>query len=82
MGQNRGNDDDDDGIFRKRTPSFPCYESIVQRNAQSKGGGKLSVLFCADGETIETVFQTNFLLISSVCTEQFEVCVKNAKTAV
>ena len=38
----------------KRTPSFPSHESIV-----SKGGGHLSTHFCADGDTIETVFSHN-----------------------
>ena len=37
---------------------FPCHKSTVSRNAQSKGGGKLSIPFCADGDTIETVFRT------------------------
>ena len=34
MGQSRRTDDDK--IWRKRTPSFPCYESIVPRNAQKQ----------------------------------------------
>ena len=33
-GQSRWTDDDDDEIFRKRTPSLPSHESIVTRNAQ------------------------------------------------
>ena len=45
MGQSRWIDDDQ--IRRKRTPSFPSH-----------GGGKLSIHFCADGDTIETVFRT------------------------
>ena len=35
--------------------------------------------FCADGETIETIFAQLFLLISSVFTEQSQICVKNTK---
>ena len=27
---------------------------------KSKGGGKLSIHFCADGETVDTVFRTFF----------------------
>ena len=45
--------------------SFPCHESIVPRNAQSKGGGKLSIHFCADGDTIETVFSHNYFCESA-----------------
>ena len=37
---------------------------------KSKGGGKLSIHFCADGDTIETS-------ISSVPTEQSQICVRN-----
>ena len=46
---------------------------------KSKGGGKFSIHFCADGDTVETVFRTAqlFLLISSVCTEQSQICVMN-----
>ena len=37
----------------------PVYESIVQKSQlKSKGGGKLSIHYCADFETIETVFRT------------------------
>ena len=37
---------------------FPCHESIVLRNAQKQRRWKLSIHFCADGGTIETVFRT------------------------
>ena len=56
MGQN-GRENDVD-IRRKWTPSLPCHESIVQRSANSKGGGKLSIHYCADLETTKTVFRT------------------------
>ena len=49
---------DDDKIRRKPTLSFPSNESFLSRNAQKKGGGKLSFHFCADGDTIETDFRT------------------------
>ena len=38
--------------FRSTSPSSPEV-------LKSKGGGKLSIHFCADGETVETVFRTN-----------------------
>ena len=57
---------------------FRTTTSPVSRGTlKSKGGGKLSVHFCADGDTIETVFAQLFLVISSVSTEQFQVCVRN-----
>ena len=48
----------DDKIWRKRTPSFPCHESIVPRNAQKQRWWKIINTLCADGGTIETVFRT------------------------
>ena len=38
-------------VFRARSP-------FSRGMLKSKGGGKLSFHFCADGETIETVFRT------------------------
>ena len=38
-------------IFRSRSP-------LSRGVLKSKGGGKLSIHFCADGETIETLFRT------------------------
>ena len=51
------------------------------RNAKSKGGGKLSIHFCADGDTIETVFRTIISVnqlsiyeaVSGVC-EEYSTC--------
>ena len=80
MGQSRWIEDDQ--IQRKQTPSFPSHESIVSRNAQkSKGGGKLSIQFCADGDMIETVFRTIISVnqlsingaVSDVC-EEYSTC--------
>ena len=51
MGQSRWADDD--GILRKRTPSFPCYESIVTRNVQKQRWWTI-----IKKGTIETVFRT------------------------
>ena len=56
MGQNcRANDVD---ICRKQTPSLPIPESIVQRSALEQRWWKLSIHYCADSGTIETVFRT------------------------
>ena len=67
--------------MKSDTPSYPCHESIVPKNAQKQEGGKLSVLFCADGDTIETIFAQLFLSISSVSTEQSQICVRKTKLA-
>ena len=56
MGQSRWIDDDQ--IQRKRTPSFRSRSPLSRGTLKSKGGGKLSIHFCADGDTIETVFHT------------------------
>ena len=58
-------------IFRPTTP-------LSRGQLKSKGHGKLSIHYCADDDTIETVFAPLFLLISSVSTEQSQICVKNA----
>ena len=39
-------------------PVFRATSPLSRGTLRSKGGGKLSVHFCADGETIETVFRT------------------------
>ena len=79
MGQSRWIDNDQ--IRRKRTPSFPSHESLSRGTLKSKGGGKLSVHFCADGDTIETVFRTHISVnqlsiygaVSDVC-EKYSSC--------
>ena len=48
----------DDQIQRKRTPSFRATSPLSRGTLKSKGCGKLSIHFCADGDTIETVFRT------------------------
>ena len=53
-------------VFRATTP-------LSRGTLKSNGGGKLSIHFCADGDTIETVFRTIVLLISSVSTEQSQI---------
>ena len=54
LGQN-GREDDVD-IRKKRTPSLPCHESIVQ--LKSKGGGQLSIHYCADPGYDSNCFRT------------------------
>ena len=55
---------------------FFRLESIVQRSAQSKGGGKLSIHCCPDLETIKYVFRTiisaNQLSLYGALTEMCE----------
>ena len=51
-------------------PVFRATSQLSRGTLKSKGCGKLSIHFCADGDTIETVFLHLFLLISSVFTEQ------------
>ena len=49
---------DDVNICRKQTPSLPIHESISRGVLKSKGGGKLSIHYCAYPGTIEIVFRT------------------------
>ena len=39
-------------------PVFRATSPLSRGTLKSKGGGKLSIHFCADGDTIETVFRT------------------------
>ena len=39
-------------------PVFRATSPLSRGRLKSKGGGKLSIHFCADGNTIETVFRT------------------------
>ena len=39
-------------------PVFRATSPLSRGQLKSKGGGKLSIHFCADGDTIETVFRT------------------------
>ena len=57
-------------VFRDTSP-------LSRGTLRSKGGGKLSVHFFADGGMFETVFAQKFQLISSVSTEQSQICAKN-----
>ena len=52
-------------------PVFRATSPLSRGTLKNKGGGQLSIHFCADGETVETVFRT----IISV--NQFLNCVKS-----
>ena len=62
-------------------PVFRATSPLSRGTLKSKGAGKLSIHFCANGDTIETFFAQLFLLISSVSTEQSQICVRNIKPA-
>ena len=73
MGSSRWTNDDK--IFRKRTPSLPCHESIVQRNAQKAKVVENYQHTSAPMEIrLKLFFAQLFLLISSVFTEQSQIC--------
>ena len=61
-------------------PIFRATSPLSRGQLKSKGHGKLSIHYCADLETIETIFR---IIISvnqlSVFTEQSQKCVKNTK---
>ena len=62
-------------------PVFRATSPLFRGTLESKGGGQLSIHFCADGDTIETVFRTiisvNQLIIcgavSDLC-EEYKAC--------
>ena len=62
-------------------PVFRTTSPLSRGTLKSNGGGKLSIHCCADGERLKLFFAQLFLLISSVFTEQSQICVKNAKPA-
>ena len=61
-------------VFRATSP-------VSRGTLKSRGGGKLSIHFCADGETIKTVFRTIISVnqlsmygaVSDLC-EEYEAC--------
>ena len=61
-------------VFRATSP-------LSRGTLESKGGGKLSIHFCTDGETIETVFPTIFSVnqlsiyaaVSDLC-DEYSAC--------
>ena len=65
----------------KGHPVFRATSPLSRVTLKSKGGGQLSIHFCADGETIETVFRTNISVNqlsiygtgSDLC-EEYRIC--------
>ena len=59
-------------------PDFRSTSPLPRGVLKSKGGGKLSIRFCADGETVETVFRTiisvNQLSIYRAVSDMCEEC--------
>ena len=62
-------------------PVFRATSPLSRGTLKSKGGGKLSIHFCADGDTIETVFRTIISVnqlgiygaVSDLC-DEYRVC--------
>ena len=62
-------------------PIFRATSPLSRGTLKSKGGGKLSIHFCADGETIETDFRTIISVnplsiygaVSDLC-EEYKAC--------
>ena len=76
MGQSRWIDNDQ--IQRKRTPSFPCHESTVPRNAQKQRWWNIINTHLRWWGNDWNWFSHNFfLIISSISTEQSRICVLN-----
>ena len=81
MGQSRWIDDDK--IWRERTPSFPCHESIVPRNAQKQRRWKIIDILLRRlchgwmETTFRTIISVNQLsiygVVSDLC-EEYESC--------
>ena len=80
MGQSCGANDDK--ICRKRTPNLPIHESIIQWSAQEQRVVEnCQYTSVPMGIRLELFFAQLFLLISSVFTEEFQICVNNVKLA-
>ena len=79
MGQSRGIDDEKFG--ESGHPVFRATSPVSRGTLKSRGGGKLSIHFCADGRTIETVFRTIIFVyqlsiygaVSDLC-EEYKAC--------
>ena len=62
-------------------PVFRATSRLSRGTFKSRGCVKLSIHFCADRERLKLFFAQLFLSISSVSTEQSQICVKNTKLA-
>ena len=58
-------------------PVFRATSPESRGTLKSKGGGKLSIHFRADGDTIEAVFRTIISVCQLSSTEQSQICVMN-----
>ena len=58
-------------------PVFRATSPLSRGTLRSKGGGKLSIHFCADGVTIETVVRTIISVNQLISAEQSQICVMN-----
>ena len=62
-------------------PVFRATSPLSRGTLKSEGGGKLSIHFCADGDTIETVFRTILSVnqlsingaVSDLC-DEYRIC--------
>ena len=64
-------------IRRKRTPSFPSHESTPEERSRAKGVENYRYTSVPMGIRLKLFFVQLFLLISSVSTEQSQMCVRN-----
>ena len=70
-------------------PVFRATSPFSRGTLKSKGGGKLSIHFCADGDTIETVFRTVISVnqlsingaVSDLC-DEYRICQARTGTPV
>ena len=69
------------GFGESGHPVFRATSLLSRGTLKSKGGGTLSIHFCADGETIETVFCTVISVHHLSIYGAVSDCVKNVKFA-
>ena len=63
-------------------PVFRATSPVSRGTLKSKGGGKLSIHFCADGDTIETVFRTIISVDQLSMYGAVSDCVMNTESAI
>ena len=71
-------------------PVFRATSPLSRGTLKSRGGGQLSIHFCADGETIETIFRTIIFVnqlsicgaVSDLCDEYKSLPCKNGETCI
>ena len=73
---------------RERVAELMMIKILIKRTLKSKGSGKLSIHFCAEGETIGIVFRTTISIyqlsiygaVSDVC-EEYSSCQTGRRVA-